>query len=126
MKLIIDIPEDKYEWIKKNNPNADVNSIVGAIANGIPYEERPQGEWIPVKTRPLTEEEKEEYPDYSFMYDCKLPDDGEEVLLTTSCGYVVLDTFYCDDGCYFECYCDEGDVLAWMPLPEPYKEADNE
>lgn len=46
MKLIIDIPEEKYEWVKKNNPNADPNSIVGVIKNGIPYEERPQGEWI--------------------------------------------------------------------------------
>lgn len=46
MILLIDIPEDKYEWLKKNNPNADTNSIVGAIANGIPYEERPQGEMI--------------------------------------------------------------------------------
>lgn len=48
MKLMIDIPEDKYEWIKKNNPNADINSIVGAIANGTPYEEKPpitQGHW---------------------------------------------------------------------------------
>lgn len=78
-------------------------------------------EWIPIKTRKLTEEEKEEYPDYSFMYDCKLPDDGEEVLVTSSCGYVRLDTFYRDDGCYFEYYCDEGDVVAWQPLPEPYK-----
>jgi len=36
MKLVIDIPEEKYEWIKKNNPNVDINSIVGAIANGTP------------------------------------------------------------------------------------------
>lgn len=36
MKLLISISEEKYEWIKKNNPNADPNSIVGAIANGIP------------------------------------------------------------------------------------------
>lgn len=48
MKLVIDIPEEKYEWIKKNNPNVDINSIVGAIANGTPYEERPYGEWIPI------------------------------------------------------------------------------
>ena len=45
MKLLIDLPEEKYEWIKKNNPNTDTNSIVGAIANGTPYEERPQGEY---------------------------------------------------------------------------------
>ena len=36
MKLIIDIPEEKYEWVKKNNPNADTNSIVGVIINGTP------------------------------------------------------------------------------------------
>ena len=46
MKLIIDISKEKYEWIKNNNPNADTNSIVGVVANGIPYEERPQGDLI--------------------------------------------------------------------------------
>lgn len=40
MKIVIDIPEEKYEWIKKNNPNADINSIVGAVANGTPYEDK--------------------------------------------------------------------------------------
>lgn len=44
MKLIIDIPKEKYEWIKKNNPNADTNSIVGVVANGTPYKERLQGD----------------------------------------------------------------------------------
>lgn len=34
MKIVIDLSEEKYEWIKKNNPNADPNSIVGAVANG--------------------------------------------------------------------------------------------
>lgn len=36
MKIVIDMSEEKYEWIKKNNPNADPNSIVGAVANGTP------------------------------------------------------------------------------------------
>lgn len=54
MKLIVDIPEEKYEWLKKNNPNADTNSIVGAVVNGMPYEERP-GEWI------ITREEQGAY-----------------------------------------------------------------
>lgn len=39
MKLIIEIPDEKYEWIKKNNPNPDNNSIVGYIANGTPITE---------------------------------------------------------------------------------------
>lgn len=85
-----------------------------------------QGEWIPIKTRPLTEEEKEEYPDFSFMYDCQMPEDQQEVLVSTKWG-VRTDIYYKDvDGCYFENYCDEDDVLAWMPFPQPYKEADNE
>lgn len=45
MQIVIDIDKDKYEWIKKNNQNKkNVDSIVVAFANGIPYEERPQGE----------------------------------------------------------------------------------
>lgn len=93
--------------------------------------ERPKGEWIPIKVRPLTDEEKEyytehEYPaDFMMMYDCPMPDDGQEVLITTSTGYVTTDTYYIDEGGYFENYCDEGDVKAWMPKPEPY-EAESE
>ena len=45
MKLLIDIPKEKYEWIKTHNLNIDNDSIVGAVANGMPYEERPRGEW---------------------------------------------------------------------------------
>lgn len=86
-----------------------------------------KGEWIPIEVRPLTDEEKEyytehEYPvDFMMMYDCPMPDDGQEVLITTSTGYVTTDTYYIDEGGYFENYCDEGDVKAWMPKPEPYK-----
>lgn len=90
------------------------------------------GQWIPIKTRPLSDKEKEEYADLgysedsiSFMYDCPLPDDGQEVFITTRYGEVKTDTFYRDEGCYFETYCDEDDVKAWMPLPEPY-EAESE
>ena len=35
-------------------------------------------------------------------------------------GYVGVDTFVKDDGCYFEGV-DIDDVEAWMPLPGPYK-----
>ena len=85
-------------------------------------------EWIPIKTRPLTEDEKEYYNDLGydesieFMYDCSMPDDGQTVLITDRCGNVETDTFFKDDGCYFESNCDADDVLAWMPLPTPYKE----
>lgn len=87
--------------------------------------ERPKGEWIPIKFRPLTEEEKECYPEEADgIYDCRLPDDGEEVLITTRWGAVCIDTFHRDeeDQSYFEDHDDADDVSAWKPLPKPYKE----
>lgn len=82
--------------------------------------------WIPIKTRAMTKEECEEYEvDDGYIYDCPLPDNGDEVLISTKWG-VEKTTFYTDDGYYFECYEDDGDVLAWMPLPEPYKEEKEE
>lgn len=81
-----------------------------------------QTRWIPIKIRLITEEEKEEIGyEYDFIYDCSLPDDGQDVLITTPYG-VQKTTFYTDYGCYFESYEDEGDVIAWMPLPQPYRE----
>lgn len=83
--------------------------------------------WIPVKTRPMTEEEKEYYSEFHFegngiIYECPLPDDGQEVLITSKFGSVEKTTFYTDCGNYFENYEDYDEVIAWMPLPESYKE----
>ena len=83
------------------------------------------GKWIPITSRPMTEEEKErykthqEYQDDCRIFNCKLPDDGQEVLISV-CGGVEVDTFVQDanDGCYFEGR-DIDDVDAWMPLPLP-------
>jgi hypothetical protein len=135
MKLIIDLDDGIAKGIRgENDCNVEPSEIVrdfqatiaDAIRNGIPYEERLKEDWIPIKTRPLTEEEKEIYPDYTFIYDCRMPEDGEEVLVTTKYG-VYSDRYYWDDcGCYFEDHYDDGEVLAWKPLPEPYKEGDKE
>lgn len=46
MKLIIDIEKDYYEIIKYNVGNGYDYKPLVIIANGIPYEEKPQGEWI--------------------------------------------------------------------------------
>ena len=79
---------------------------------------------VPVKVRPLTDEEKKLYEEYEFMYDCKLPDDEQQVLITTKHGNVEVTTFCNDIGCYFEQYEDADDIVAWMPLPKPYKESE--
>lgn len=87
--------------------------------------------WIPVKTRMLDADAlkklKDRYGDFdddeAWCICSPLPKDAQEVLITTKYGDVVL-TEFCvdDDGCCFDGYEDRGDVLAWMPLPEPYKE----
>jgi len=85
-------------------------------------------QWIPVETRDMTEEEKKEmFETWEYCtesdcwkYDCPLPEDGQEILVSTKWG-VSLDTFCVDEGCWFENHPDRGEVLAWMPLPEPYK-----
>ena len=87
------------------------------------------GSWIAIKTRPMTEEEKEYYSEYlsegnGMIYECPLPDDGQEVLITSKYGSVDKTTFYTDCGNYFENYEDYDEVIAWRPLPEPFKERD--
>jgi len=91
------------------------------------------GEWIPIKKRPMSEEERQEFEagcdwveyltenDYWF-FDCAMPDDGQDILITTSMGYVRFDTCINDDyGLGLEERDDWDNVIAWMPLPEPYK-----
>ena len=56
----------------------------------------------------------------AMIFNCPLPEDGQEVLVSHG-GYVYIDTFCEDDG-----WCDfEGvnidNVEAWMPLTEPYR-----
>ena len=83
-----------------------------------------QTRWIPVTSRPMTEEEMQEYEcDYGFIYNCSLPDDGQDTLIQTPFG-IRFATFYNDTqyGIYWEGFEDEDDVIAWMPLPKPYKE----
>ena len=90
-----------------------------------------ESEWIPFRVRPLTEEEKEDYPEYGYILDCKLPDDGQPILVSINVrGHerVQYDEYYADDGCYLDSGYEIGtEATAWMPLPRPYKEeGDNE
>lgn len=94
--------------------------------------------WNPIKTEKISEAEKKEMAerydmspeafDDFWRYACKMPEDNQECLITTSVwGYVVIDTFHIDeDGAmYFEDHEDEDEVLAWMPLPKPYTKEDD-
>ena len=87
---------------------------------------QPEPQWIPFKTRPLTEEEQDEHPECDCILDCKLPDDGQVILVSINLrGHerVQYDEFYTDDGSYLDSgYAIGAEATAWMPLPEPYKE----
>ena len=87
---------------------------------------QPEQRWIPFKTRPLTKAEKEEHPEWDCILDCKLPDNGQRILVNISVrGHesVQYDEFYTDDGSYLDSGYEIGtEATAWMPLPKPYRE----
>ena len=85
-----------------------------------------EAEWIPVKWHEITDEERERegYPkDWVVHIDCEMPCDEQEILVQTKNGYIRWDVCY-EDG---EFSLDSGwdwieDIVAWMPLPKPYRE----
>ena len=95
-------------------------------------------QWIPVKTRPMTQEEREYYEltwdtvlddEEAVLFDCKMPEDKQTIWVTTKNGYLFQDTCENDDGYIgLEGNGDWYDIVAWMPVlvPEPYKENSND
>ena len=137
MKLIIDVPEEVYEALKsiaKDATSLDPYSLADIIVNkSKPYGDRPHGEWIPVTYRPMTEEEEKEFcvkwdikegslEDWEKrVFTCPLPEDGQEILISTH-WVVSEDVCTWDDDCVGLEYRGDWDgVDAWMPKPEPYK-----
>ena len=53
MKIVIDIPDEDYKFIKdlhfynsgRRNGNTIERNVINGIKNGTPYEERPTGHW---------------------------------------------------------------------------------
>lgn len=89
-----------------------------------------QTRWIPVKWHNITEEERERegYPkEWLTMFDCPMPEDEQEILVTIQGSkregrWVEKDICYIEDGYSLDSGYDWiDDILAWMPLPEPYK-----
>ena len=80
--------------------------------------------WIPFELRELTDEEKILYPEWSFIFDCPLPEDGQKILISRN-GNVFMDTFYHDEDYHLDSDCEIENGMAWMPLPEGYKENEN-
>ena len=88
--------------------------------------------WIPVKTRPMDEEEREHFiehlgwhldEDEAVMFESLMPCDSQEVWVCSKCGNVWQDICVVDEGIGLEGNGDWQDIVAWMPFerPEPYK-----
>ena len=123
MKLLIDIPEHIYEHAKESSEDSrDEFDAMRAIANGTQQESSSENpnKWIPVSER--------------------LPDDRKKCLVTFKGGYVGIMCYASDlYGVDEYDFCDEkgmagwfdydrelghysrDDVIAWLPLPTPYK-----
>lgn len=91
---------------------------------------KPQNDarWIPVKYHVMTEEERKVggfSNDIVYYLDCKMPDDEQEIIATNE-KYVWVDTCIVNDGYALDSGHDWiEDVIAWMPLPDPYKESED-
>ena len=104
------------------------NSKIWQQIKALPSAQR----WIPIKTRPMDEEERAEWSEKlgydieyeeAVIYTSQLPDDGQEVLTCSRYGTVRIDRFENDPdyGCSFEENGDMDGIVAWMPLPDPWK-----
>lgn len=87
-------------------------------------------QWIPITFRQADDDEYKEFieryddipREECKVYNCRMPDDGQEVLVTTSWGSVCEDIFHADFDDYgFEDHEDPDDVIAWMPKPKAYE-----
>ena len=98
--------------------------IVNSLLDDLEQDEKEKG-WIPVKYHQISEKERAEESisnDIRYMLDCKMPDDGQEILVTNG-ETTWQDTCFIDcDGYYLDSNYDWIDITAWRPLPEPYKE----
>lgn len=103
---------DIKKFIQEQPTAYDVDKVVEEYNN----------RWIPVTWRYTTDEDGIDKEIYPKFLDCKMPDGDANILICTKNGYVHSDIAFDDDGYYLDSGCDWiDDVIAWQPLPEPYK-----
>lgn len=119
--------KDEYSKYSKHDGLyiEDVLEILEQLQSDLEQDEKENG-WIPVKYHQISEKERAEEcisKDIQYTIDCKMPDDGQEILITNGettwqdTSFIDCDGYYYLDGNY-----DWIDITAWQPLPEPYKE----
>lgn len=93
-------------------------------------------EWIPIESRPMDAEERKHFSERfgynlsdeeAVIFTSQLPEDGQEILVCNGYGRITIDTFT-DDPDYGVGLEENGDldnIIAWMPLPDPYVNPDS-
>lgn len=92
---------------------------------------RKSAPWNVITKRPMTAEERTEWEEHigamlfdeeAFLY-VNLPEYDKECLVCSLWGRIFIDTLRDDEecGCFWEDDDDMESIIAWMPLPEPYK-----
>lgn len=119
-KTVIQLIDDWIERLGDGYADDVVETVLLIVKRKVEGLAEENG-WIPFKERETDTDEKEAYG-CDMMLDCKLPDDGEEIIVTYASGGVGTDVFARDG---YECYLENSEIvtqaIAWMPLPEPYK-----
>ena len=114
---------EKKSQYKHGLPGSALD-IVNTLLIDLEQDEKENG-WIPVKYHQISEKERAEESiskNIQYMLDCKMPDDGQEILVTNG-ETTWQDTSFIDcDGYYLDSNYDWIDITAWQPLLEPYKE----
>ena len=114
---------EKKSQYKHGLPGSALD-IVNTLLSDLEQDEKENG-WIPVKYHQISEKERAEESiskNIQYMLDCKMPDDGQEILVTNG-ETTWQDTSFIDcDGYYLDSNYDWIDITAWHPLLEPYKE----
>lgn len=116
--------EELNRWLADDlSEYGEEGSETTSAAVDLAVSELQNSEWHEISLREPTEEEKTEMDDpEGRVYNCELPEDGEEVLVTTKWGNVCTDTFFYEAGwCGFEFHEEPEDVIAWRRMPAPYK-----
>lgn len=116
--------------VKDGDIHRTKRAIVRLLAS-LPHAQ-PEQQWVPIKTRPMTEEERRYWEEHTgleleaedaVLFDCQMPEDGQEIWVCSKCGNVWQDTCVVDEGIGLEDNGDWDDIVAWMPFvrPEPWK-----
>lgn len=127
MRKGVFIPDITVEMFK----NSTLESVEEFMTSG-QMEDIEIPSWIPVKVRKMTDEEIKEFEyrigeqlpkDEYDCFDCSMPEDDQEILVCTNIGHIYLDRCEIDPdyGYGLEENGDWDGIVAWMPLPAPYK-----